>query len=146
MKALIKIQKEFDIKYLEVDAYVRYWEDAEVNGVIEDSENPTIPGINGEMWNITINVDTGHIIGWPKGVTANVHYKVCDEGTYTLKDQDMQEIVRVESYVPECLSPLDSGYGDYIIMEINGEGKIDGFVFTQDDVDDIIENDFNYKS
>ena len=33
MKATIKIKKEVDVRYLKVDAGVRYWEDADVNGV-----------------------------------------------------------------------------------------------------------------
>ena len=33
MKATIKNKKEVDVRYLKVDARVRYWEDADVNGV-----------------------------------------------------------------------------------------------------------------
>ncbi len=32
MKVTIKIKKEGDIRYLKVDAGLRYWEDADVNG------------------------------------------------------------------------------------------------------------------
>ena len=32
MKATIKIKKEIDVRYLKVDAGVRYWEDADING------------------------------------------------------------------------------------------------------------------
>ena len=32
MKATIKNKKEIDVRYLKVDAGVRYWEDADVNG------------------------------------------------------------------------------------------------------------------
>ena len=67
-----------------------------------------------------------------------MHYKVCDEGTYTLLDQDMAKIVEIESYVPNCIGK----YGDYIVMEIDEDGYIEGFSFGQDDADEMIENQF----
>lgn len=152
MKVKMKVEKNFDIKYLKVHAHVRYWEDSDVNGEgdIDIDENPDeCPRMpfavesDGEWWwDILIDVEKGTVVGWPKGTTAGVHYKVCDEGTYTLKDPDMENVVEVNSYVPSCLAPLDSGYGDYIIMDIDANGKIDGFEFGQEDVDDIIGGQF----
>ena len=50
MKATIKNKKEIDVRYLKVDAGVRYWEDADVNGVPDidlfeskGEGKPTIP-------------------------------------------------------------------------------------------------------
>lgn len=153
MKATLKVEKEYEIKYLKVDANVRYWNDSEVNG--EDDldmyecpdEKPKMPFAeqdkNGEWrWRPLIDVDNGTIVGWPKGTTASVHYKVCDEGIYTLLDKNQKIVERVESYVPDCLAPLDSGWGDYIIMSIDEDGKIDGFEFDQESVDDIIGGAF----
>jgi len=42
MKRTIKVEKEVDIKTLHVQANVRYWEDATVNGV-EDEEGTLMP-------------------------------------------------------------------------------------------------------
>ncbi len=154
MDAFIKIEKEFEIKYLRVDAHVRYWEDADINGEddIDLDENPDskprmpfaiFDNSEGEWrWVIKIDVDNGSIVDWPKGTVAHVHYKVCDEGIYTLLDKSGENIACVESYVPECLSPKEDGFGDYIILEIDEDGHIDGFDFTQDDVDEIISKAF----
>lgn len=147
MKATIKIKKEIDVKYLEIDANIRYWEDADVNGVDEQEDNPTIPfsdKVTGR-WNLIVDVDSGSIVDWPTGTTASVHYKVCDEGVYTLKDKDMQPILTVESYVPDCLAISDSGYGDYMCLDIDENGKIVDWSFDEDDVESIIKGDFKYE-
>jgi len=147
MKATIKIKKEIDVKYLEIDANIRYWEDADVNGVDEQEDNPTIPfsdKVTGR-WNFIVDVDSGSIVDWPTGTTASVHYKVCDEGVYTLKDKDMQAILTVESYVPDCLAISDSGYGDYMCLDIDENGKIVDWSFDEDDVESIIKGDFHYE-
>lgn len=47
MKITIKVEKEVEIKTLEVRAGVRYWEDATVNGN-EDSEGELIPCREGD--------------------------------------------------------------------------------------------------
>lgn len=145
MEIDMTVKKEFDVRYLRIDAHVRYWEDTDVNGVpdtdIEESDNElAMPFSDREtsMWHPTVDVEDGRIINWPKGTTASVHYKVCDEGTYTLLDQDMAKIVEIESYVPNCIGE----YGDYIVMEIDEDGYIEGFSFGQDDADEMIENQF----
>ena len=43
MKITISKTTEFEAVYLKVDAGVRYWEDAEVNGDSESEKQPTIP-------------------------------------------------------------------------------------------------------
>lgn len=145
MKATIKIEKEVEIKYLKVTAHVRYWEDAEVNGAEEDDDNPTIPFNDKETWTPVIDVDSGCIVDWPQGVTASVHYKVCDEGVYTLLDADKNVIKEISSYVPDCLSISDSGYGDYICIDIDENGHINNWYFTDDDVDEMILDDFGHE-
>ena len=143
MKATIKIEKEVEVKYLKVVAHVRYWEDAEVNGAEEDDDNPTLPFNNHESWMPVIDVDNGCIVDWPQGVTASVHYKVCDEGVYTLLDADKNVIKEISSYVPDCLSISDSGYGDYICMDIDENGHIDDWVFDEESIEDILARDFS---
>lgn len=103
---------------------VRYWEDGDVNGKADDERHPTIPLRQGAYWNIEIDLETGVIVDWPEGVTASVHYKVCDAGVYTLLDKDGTEIARIDGYVPSILYPEGNGYGDYVIMEIDGTGQI----------------------
>ena len=122
MKAKIKIEKEVEIWAVQVHAGVRYWEDATVNGV-EDTDGKLIPFRNGDYWRPLIDIDNGVIIGWPKGTTADVHYKVCDDGSYYLKDRDGNDVMCIENdYVPNNLIPGEDG--DYIIMQIDGQGRI----------------------
>lgn len=120
---MIKIATEYDAKYLRADCGVRYWEDARVNGVT-DQDGELIPCRNVDTWSPLIEIDTGVIVGWPKGTTADLHYKVCDDGKYVLFDASMQKIVGIDGYVPTIMSPGENGYGDYVIMTIDGDGRI----------------------
>lgn len=122
MKIKIKVEKEVEIKYCQVAAHVRYWEDAEVNGV-EDTDGTLIPCRDGDLWCPQINVDTGVIVNWEQGKTAKVHFKVCDSGSYSLQNEYGNNILMIEDdYVPNKLIPGE--YGDYIIMSIDENGKI----------------------
>jgi WD40 repeat protein len=126
MKAKIKVEKEVEIKTLSVKAGVRYWADATVNG-IEDETGELIPCRDGDYWCPEIDIQTGVIINWEKDKTAKVHYKVCDDGTYYLKDSDGNILITKEGYVPNILDVDRESYGDYIIMNIDVDGKIDNW-------------------
>ena len=128
MKIKVQEIKEFEVKYLGISAGVRYWEDATVNGV-EDENGDLIPLVNsdGDRWEPIIELETGIILNWPKGTTADIHYKVCDDGVYTLLDEKYDLVKKIEDYVPDFLAIDDSGYGDYIIMKVDGEGKINNW-------------------
>ena len=116
------VTDEVDIRFLKIEAGVRYWEDATVNGV-EDTDGSLIPFRVGDIWNPIIDVDSGCILDWPEGVEAKVHYKVCDAGSYYLSDVNGNVVLHIEDdYVPNSLIPGE--YGDYIIMTINGSGSI----------------------
>jgi hypothetical protein len=122
MKTTITIEKEVDIKTVLVKAQVRYWEDAVING-IEDEEGTLTPCREGDLWCPEIDIDTGVIRNWPKGTIADVHFKVCDAGSYYLKDADGNIVLQREhDYVPNDLIP--GSYGYYIEMQIDGDGKI----------------------
>jgi len=125
---MIEIQRTetVAVKFLKVSANVRYWEDANVNG-IEDTNGTMIPCRNGESWEPTIDLDTGRIVDWPTNTLADVHYKVCDEGRYALTDADGKEVCVKDGYVPSIMSPNENGYGDYIIMTIGADGTIANF-------------------
>ncbi len=116
---------EVSVVFLKAECGVRYWEDAEVNGKQEDDDNPTIPCRTGDSWCPVIALDTGKIEGWPEGVTAKTHYKVCDAGRYSLLDAERVEVVSIDGYVPEIMSPGGRGHGDYVIMVIGPDGVIE---------------------
>ena len=126
MKVEMKVIQEFDIKYLFVEAKVRDWEDGEVDGV-EDAEGKLIPCREGDIWKPIIEIETGQITNWQQGKTADIHYKVCDAGVYTIKGDKGLAIKRIDGYVPSILSPGGSGYGDYIIMSISDQGVINNW-------------------
>lgn len=124
MKIEITQKIEVEIKTLQVDAGVRYWNDSYVNG-INDSEGKLIPFRNGDRWQPEIELETGKIINWPIGTSAEIHYKVVDNGQYFLKDEANRAVASIlDNYVPQILSPGDNGYGDYIIMDIDENGII----------------------
>lgn len=131
---------------VKVVAHVRYWEDSEINGVDDDNNNPKMPCVTGiydrsgrRFWCPFIDVETGRIINWEKGVEASIHYKVCDECGLTIMKGDTV-LYEDEDYVPEFLCPKEEGYGDYIIMDIDGEGfiknwdksKVYDFIFNEE--------------
>jgi len=120
-----KIRKgtEIAVKYLRAECEVRYWEDGLVNGV-EDEDGTLIPCRSGDLWCPVIDLATGVIEEWPSGIEADIHYKVCDAGEYHLLDAEKNVIASVDGYVIGMMSPGDNGYGDYVIMKIDGEGKI----------------------
>lgn len=122
MKTEILEKKTVDIKTLEIKAKVRYWEDAVVNGE-PDTDGDRIPCRNGNMWCPVIEVDTGRIKNWIPGVTADIHFKVCDAGSYYLLDDSGKIVLQIEQdYVPNKLVPGE--YGDYIIMQVAENGMI----------------------
>lgn len=124
-------------KFIYVDAGVRYWEDSEINGIRDNNIPPAMPCTERAKrlatnifsdhyrWKPIIDVETGIIINWKKGVTASVHYKVCDDCMIAYKKGD--ELLCNNDdylYVPPFLSPKEEGYGDYIIMDIDENGQI----------------------
>lgn len=124
MKAIIKIEKEVEIKTIEVAAKARYWEDAKINGQSTE-KGDLVPFKKGDLWCPIIDIDTGIIKNWPQGTTAKIHFKVCDCGSYYLKDEQGNTVLSIEDdYVPKIMCPKENGYGDYIIMDINENGKI----------------------
>lgn len=119
-----------------VSARVHYWEDAKVNGV-PDEDGSRIPLREGDLWKPTINLDEGRVENWPVGTTAKVHYKVCDEGEYWLEDANGARVKRRSCYVPDALlCHGDRGYGDYIILAIKEDGRIEGWTPPIIDGDD----------
>lgn len=126
MKVKLVIEKEFDVKYLKAEVGVRYWEDSSVDGV-EDSEGDLIPCRDGEYWTPIIDVETGIIVNWDQGKTAKIHYKSCDDNVFTLLDSKQEPINSIEGYVIDMMCPVGEGFGDYVIMHIDENGKIDKF-------------------
>ena len=140
MKVKVKIIKQVEVKLIHLDAFVRYWEDSDINGEPDSNEEPKMPFavktkvsngnpwrkemVNGYRWRPKIDIDKGVIVDWPGDVEADIHYKVCDECHITIVDKDNQKVYDRESYVPNALCIGERGGGDYIIMHIDRDGKI----------------------
>jgi hypothetical protein len=112
--------------YLQAECGVRYWEDGEINGT-PDEDGSRTPCRVGEDWRPLIDLETGRIVDWPQGVTADVHYKVCDDGRYRLLDAGRAVLCTIDGYVPKIMSPGGSGYGDYVIMKVGPDGLIESW-------------------
>jgi len=121
-----------DARFLHVDAGARYWEDATVNGT-EDEDGTLIPFNVDGRWKPIIDIDTGTILDWPNGTIAKIHYKVCDDGIYKITDKDGNLVMTKDGYVPDIMCPEGDGYSDYIIMNVDGEGKIANWKPTFDE-------------
>ena len=135
----VKVVKEVEVKTLQVVANVRYWEDAKINGV-SDEEGSQVPCKDSESWKPEIDLATGKILNWEKGKTASIHFKVCDEGSFYLKDENGNIEAQIENdYVPEMLCPKENGYGDYIIMDIDENGFIQNWEVDLSDFEKLDE-------
>lgn len=111
---------------INVYASVRYFEDGKVNGEVDDNENPKMPCVSFDCWEPRINIATGQILNWEKGVTAKIYYKVCDECRISIVAGE-NIVYDEEDYVPDFLCPDEEGYGDYIIMSIDADGYINNW-------------------
>ncbi len=112
MKAKIRVEKEIDIGYVEIE--VPYDEDDEIpEGTF---------GTNGWWLRLRIDVDTGMVCDWC-GPAINIYLKVVDRGFYCLRDKDGEQVAKIEQdYVPNSLIPGE--YGEYIDLKIGADGKI----------------------
>jgi hypothetical protein len=137
VKIKAKKEIEFNAKTLKVSAGVRYWEDAEIDGV-EDTKGTLTPCRVDDYWCPEIDIDTGVITNWQQGKTADIHFKICDDGKYEVVDDAGVVQLSINGYVPGTMSPKDSGDGDYIIMDVDANGKIDKWNF---DVSDFFPED-----
>lgn len=145
-----KVKKE--IKYLGATMGVRYWCDCEystdgenwIDPCVEDTEeesenmkkmtplvvNKDIGYRPSDYWEIVIDIDNGRVLNWPENFWLKTHYKVCDDGEYVFLDKEGKEVVNItkeyeQYYVPDFLALEDSGYGDYVYLNIDNEGNIE---------------------
>lgn len=144
MKKKIKVEQGIDLATAECYVFARYWEDSEVNGVEDDAKSPKMPCVRMVQnpwtkrdtlaWCPIIDLDTGQITNWQKGVKASIHYKSCDENLIVINDRNSDFFKEYEGYVPSFLYPKECGYGDYVIMDIDENGYIQDFDNNLDDI------------
>lgn len=128
MKATITVKKEVDIIKMSVSANVRYWEDSMIGGNDAPVGGKDFPCKIGDYWCPKIDIETGKIDNWNAGISASIHFKVCDQCSIALFDKDDNSVFSVDDeYVPKILCPKENGYGDYIIMDVNSFGLIENW-------------------
>lgn len=135
----IKQKYRFEVveesRILNTRLHVRYTENGKVNGVrdIDYQEQPeltpSMPFMQKEgssyYWCLRIDVNEGIVLNWPTGIVADTYYKVCDECEINYEVNG--NVIATNDgyyYCPDFLSLEDEGYGDYVILHIEGDGKI----------------------
>ena len=119
MKAIVKIEKEVNIKTVIIDIAPRYIGDS------DDDDLPTdfpLLNENKNAWIARVDIDTGVIENWPQGDAREMHVKVCDAGVYTLLDDTGEKVKKLSGYVPHGVVP--GSYGDYVELKIDESGKV----------------------
>ena len=115
MKLTVRKPVEIEAVAIRVCAAVRYGE--------EDIPND-FPFRRGDVWDVTIDFATRKIRDWPD-VPAQVHMKVCDEGSYYLLGPNDEVLASIEEgYVPNPVVP--GKCGDYVEMKIAADGTVSG--------------------
>lgn len=150
MKVTVKKPVEVEIDKIFVKALVRHPKDAYINTGSgwedEDNINFKMPFLFKEnkqvFWKPLIDVNTGNIINWPKGISAKICYKVVDEFACDLIDSNDSLVFRYDGYVPSFMALDEEGYGDYIYITIENNGHIKGWSFSEADVENIINENY----
>jgi len=128
MEVIVDINKKVKIKTLAIAAKIKDWSESIINNV-EDAKGTLTPCRIDNFWKPVIDINTGIIKNWVQGVKAEVCFKVIDGGSYYLNDEDGNIVLSIEKgYVPKIACPKEEGYGDYIIMDIDENGKIADWV------------------
>ena len=74
------------------------------------------------VWDVTIDLETGQIRDWPKGVEPlDLGMKVTDCGNYYLLSGKTPVACLEDDYVPRC---VPGQYGDYVDFKIDEHGRI----------------------
>ena len=134
MKVEITKKVEVNAKWLQIICPFHYADDIEINGIEfeEDSEIIGLPLFEQGNWNVKIDIDNGTIQGWEVGKSVSIYSKIRDEGSYYVLDDDYNEISAIkQNYVPNCLGEE----GDYLILSIDENGKVENFEFDFTDFD-----------
>ena len=132
---MLKVEREFKITKLMISVAVRYDE--------EDIPND-FPGRSGDILNLTIDLDKNQIEKYSWKEPVKLYMKVVDSGVYSvygievgtgLDGHDNEKIIlEVQDYVPRCLGK----YGDYLVLDIEPDGKLTNFKFV---IEDFVEEE-----
>lgn len=154
---IVTVNKPVDIEVstIVVDSHIRYFDDCDIlkDGVwhTDDEDEPQMPcmepvnmgGYTETRWRPIIDIDSGQILNWTKGIKAHTYYKVCDEFECSVLTKSGEAIIKYEGYVPEFMAIDDRGYGDYIYLTIDENGYIRNWKFCQADIESMEKYNIN---
>lgn len=96
-----------------------------INNDIIENDAPHFPLKREDVTEIMININTAKICNWENEYGAyDLFCKVQDSGIYILYNEDMEELDRIEGYVPNNLIPEHDDCGDYIELSISKSGYV----------------------
>lgn len=137
MEIEVTRKEKLNVKYIRFDIPIRpgdlnyHEDDKSVCHAVENDGHLTL----------TIDIETGVVYGRSLiKHDVRIYSKVCDEGYYMLLDEYNCAVYQFRSYVPDILSCIDNGFGDYLSMVIRPDGSIDNW-----DSDNIYEIDTMQK-
>ena len=126
-------------KYLKVVIPVDWWiEDVSINDLtfVEDETEKfkqTFPTLfDDDNFVLNINLETGHIENWPGSTTGGDFrtVKLVDIASYYIIDENGDMVEDYErAYVPEVLSIVEKGFGDYLEFYVTPAGGIEAWEY-----------------
>ena len=107
----------------------------------EESFVPPMYDEDNKLLEFWVNLKERKVKDWSEGNGyLRIWAKVCDEGTYTLYDKDMNMLWQIRGYVPNALiPPYEMGFGDYLELVINADGTLPRWKESSD-FSDFLEN------
>ena len=122
-------------KYLKVVIPVDWWiEDVRINDLTFDEDETekfkqTFPTLfDDDNFVLNINLETGHIENWPTSTTGGDFrtVKLVNIASYYIIDENGDLVEDYErAYVPEVLSIVEKGFGDYLEFYVTPAGDIE---------------------
>jgi len=149
LKTTINIEKgvkeEIDVRTVRIDVPIDCEKDFPSDLPLRRMVNKTYGGgyyVDEERWIADVDVETGIIKDWVPGCEGEIDVKLVDRGSYYLLDAENKVLVALEDdYVPNRLIPPNDGYGDYMLLIIEPDGRISNWYEKPDFTDFGYEDD-----
>ena len=130
MKIIKNIKRTYNIKYVDCSFLIDELNKCQLNGISSTAQTiRNLPFLNfnriGFEWSPRINLETGKVLCWPKGLKAIINFKlnfcVCtyltDEYTTAFDDTNIPNYLQLDL--------IDNG--EHLSFTINGDGFIENW-------------------
>lgn len=87
---------------------------------------PPMLNVETQRLEVIVNLFERKVINWGDDKDyIRMWAKVCDSGTYTLLDADLNPLLQINGYVPNAMiPPYEDGFGDYLELAIEHDGSL----------------------